>query len=628
MGCICGKKENNNSSNNFEHNSLSDSNKNFEHNSLNNFNNNFELNSFNNSNYKYDYFPLYNSKYNYDYVPLNNSKNKYDYYPKNNSNYNYDYFPINNSDIIPYNNFNNNSSYISNNNSLKNPNYYDYIWIDSDINNQENSGYSEELLKTYTNIAFFRRVNDALKFFTKIKFKMISIIVSGSLFPDFIKKLQDLEHKISSVPKIIIFTSESRKSKIQSMSLINDSFYNIGGFALNFEEVKSFLKKNIMNKEIQYNPLLKRKKLETGAEFSFDFLDNQKSNIIGILYLARLFNEPTDKQCKLFDEYLITNYGDKMKELILQMRDVVCPISLRIKYWLRAYTLETKFYRDMNMDLMKDKIKPYIPYIQLLYAGLKLNNFNYSYTNNLYRGAMIKIEEIKKLSKYMEAKQNSQIPTALIYSKAFMSFSLDINVAMEFMQKNNPPDNLVRVLYILKTEVDNKKEQILIYKNATNADLSNISNYENEREILLFPFSVYEINDVQKKENYYIVYLNILGKYKDDFKYWNKSDLIIEINQSNYIQMLQKNGLLSIITDLNTMVLHFLSCDQNIKYSLVCKASDALSAIKKIISNECPELKKKNFCFLCNGTILDFEKTLEQNHLKDDNVILIFEIEL
>ena len=576
MGCICGKKENNNSSNNFEHNSLSDSNKNFEHNSLNNFNNNFELNSFNNSNYKYDYFPLYNSKYNYDYVPLNNSKNKYDYSPKNNSNYNYDYFPINNSDIIPYNNFNNNSSYISNNNSLKNPNYYDYIWIDSDINNQENSGYSEELLKTYTNIAFFRRVNDALKFFTKIKFKMISIIVSGSLFPEFIKKLQDLEHKISSVPKIIIFTSESRKSKIQAMSLINDSFYNIGGFALNFEEVKSFLKKNIMNKEIQYNPLLKRKKLETGAEFSFDFLDNQKSNIIGILYLARLFNEPTDKQCKLFDEYLITNYGDKMKELILQMRDVVCPISLRIKYWLRAYTLETKFYRDMNMDLMKDKIKPYIPYIQLLYAGLKLNNFNYSYTNNLYRGAMIKIEEIKKLSKYMEAKQNSQIPTALIYSKAFMSFSLDINVAMEFMQKNNPPDNLVRVLYILKTEVENKKEQILIYKNATNADLSDISNYENEREILLFPFSVYEINDVQKKENYYIVYLNILGKYKDDFKYWNKSDLIIEINQSNYIQMLQKNGLLSIITDLNTMVLHFLSCDQNIKYSLVCKASDAL----------------------------------------------------
>ena len=61
-----------------------------------------------------------------------------------------------------------------------------------------------------------------------------------------------------------------------------------------------------------------------------------------------------------------------MEELMFQIYNLKCPISLRIKYWLRAYTLETKFYKDMNYDLMKDKIKPYIAYIQLLYAGLKL----------------------------------------------------------------------------------------------------------------------------------------------------------------------------------------------------------------------------------------------------------------
>ncbi len=118
---------------------------------------------------------------------------------------------------------------------------------------------------------------------------------------------------------------------------------------------------------------------------------------------------------------------------------------------------------------------------------------------NLYRGALIKVEEIKKLSKYMKAKQNSKIPAALIYSKAFMSFSLDKEVAIGFMQQKNPPENLVRVLYILKTEVENDRERILIYKNATNADLSDISFFEGEKEILLFPFSVYEINDIQKK---------------------------------------------------------------------------------------------------------------------------------
>ena len=39
-----------------------------------------------------------------------------------------------------------------------------------------------------------------------------------------------------------------------------------------------------------------------------------------------------------------------------------------------------------------------------------------------------------------------------ISSKAFMSFSLDINVALGFMKKRIPTEKKVRVLYILKAE--------------------------------------------------------------------------------------------------------------------------------------------------------------------------------
>ena len=504
---------------------------------------------------------------------------------------------------------------------------YDYIWIDSNIKNEENLVYSYNLLKKYPNIALFQEVEKALKFFIRIKFHITCIIVSGSLFPEFLYKLKKMVHRISSVPKIIIFTSESTKPKIETMSIINDSFYNNGGIVLNFEEVLSFLKNNIMKIKLNYDRRLKRQKMETGAEFSFELLDNKRNNFIGILYLARLFNEPTQKQCKLFDEYLINNYGDIMKELILQLYNVNCPISLRIKYWLRAYTLETKFYKDMNSDLMKGKIKPYIPYIQLLYAGLKLNNFNFSYTNDLFRGALIEIEEVEKLSKYLKNRKNSDTPQALIYSKAFMSFSLDINVALDFMQRKNPSYKTVRVLYILKTEVKDSKERMLIYKNATNADLTDISYFENEKEILLFPFSVYEINDVQKEDNYYVIYLNILGRYKEhlNFQFKRKSDLIFAINQSNYIRNLQENGLLPIIKDLTTIVLHFMVMDQSANISIVCQTSDILSDIKKIVIDNIPSLRNKNIYFLCNGMIPNFNATLEQNGLKDDSYILIDE---
>ena len=59
---------------------------------------------------------------------------------------------------------------------------YDYIWIDSNINNEENSEYSKDLIKQYPKIALFTQVEEALNFFKKIKFSITFIIVSGSLF--------------------------------------------------------------------------------------------------------------------------------------------------------------------------------------------------------------------------------------------------------------------------------------------------------------------------------------------------------------------------------------------------------------------------------------------------------------
>ena len=157
---------------------------------------------------------------------------------------------------------------------------FDYIWIDSNINNPENSEYSKKLLEIYPNIALFQNIDNSLAFFTKIKFRITCIIISGSLFPEFILKLKGMVYKISSVPKIIIFSSKNTKTKIESMSVINDSFYNSGGLTINFEQILSFLKNNIINKELIFERKLKREIMETGAEFSFELLDNRKSTII------------------------------------------------------------------------------------------------------------------------------------------------------------------------------------------------------------------------------------------------------------------------------------------------------------------------------------------------------------
>ena len=302
-----------------------------------------------------------------------------------------------------------------------------------------------------------------------------------------------------------------------------------------------------------------------------------------------------------------------MKELIFQIYKVKCPISLRIKYWLRAYTLETKFYKNMNSDLMKENIQYYIPYIKLLYFGLKQNNFDFSYTRNLYRGALIEKKEIENLINHKKYKF-SKFP-CLIYNKAFMSFSLDKDVAMGFMLSKIPTEKQVRVLYILESGQ-------IIDKNATNADLTDISFFENEKEILLFPFSIYEISAVKKEENYYIINLNILGKYKRKFNYKSRSELIGSIHQSKYFKMLQRSGLISSLTKLEDIVVHFQTTDRT-KISWVCKYTDTFLNIEEKLCAQFSFLNNKKILFFFGASVIYKNKTLEENRIMDDDVIII-----
>jgi len=411
-----------------------------------------------------------------------------------------------------------------------------YIWIDLNIKSKENSDYAKILSKLYKNLSLFTNVKDALMYLQTIKFKLTYIIISGSLFLEYIYLFKNIENNISTAPKLIIFTSESTKEKLKYVKEIKNSFYNIGGLAIYFEEVEAFLNKNIFGKELDFVRPLRRDKIQTGGDFSFQIIEN-KDDLNGPINLNDLIIKPNRAEFKAFDKYLIDNYGDIMNELISQIFGVDCPDPLRIKYWLRAYTLETKFYKDMNNDLMKEKSKLYLPYIKLLYSGLKSNSIKVNISNDLYRGALISKKELGNLINLTKNRKNYNIPFALIYCKSFMSFSLEKNVALDFMNKKNPDEKTIRVLYILESK------SILDKKNVTNADLDGISYFENEKEILLFPFSIYEISNFVKKNNYYEIYLSYLAKYKEIFKMKNQTLLYKSIFKSKFVKELQLAGL-------------------------------------------------------------------------------------
>ena len=81
------------------------------------------------------------------------------------------------------------------------------IWIDPNVDNEENTYYTQELKKIKNvKINCFKNVMDALTLIKNIKFSATNIIISGSLYSKFIEKFKENLTNIFIIPKIIIFT--------------------------------------------------------------------------------------------------------------------------------------------------------------------------------------------------------------------------------------------------------------------------------------------------------------------------------------------------------------------------------------------------------------------------------------
>ena len=86
------------------------------------------------------------------------------------------------------------------------------LWIDANIDNTENTKYMAELetIKTL-NLKVFKKVNEAINYIKSINFQDTKIIVSGSLYSEFVKSFKACITELRVVPKIIIFTENKEK---------------------------------------------------------------------------------------------------------------------------------------------------------------------------------------------------------------------------------------------------------------------------------------------------------------------------------------------------------------------------------------------------------------------------------
>ena len=228
---------------------------------------------------------------------------------------------------------------------------------------------------------------------------------------------------------------------------------------------------------------------------TFEYIDCKEKLILPLLYQALIELKPDDN-IEEYSQFIYKKYfqNEEIKKLFEQIKSIMnIPIKLLSKYYCRLYTINSNFYQDINKELRENKKENYLIYIKMFYEGIKLKSLPLSSNNVLYRGSKISKNEIQKIKDYL-GKKIDGLPGAIVFSKSFLSFSKDKEQAQEFLKDKNKKENLCKVLYTIE------KDEIIDFNLATHSDIEQISKYPEEKEVLFFPFSSFEIKEIKESQ--------------------------------------------------------------------------------------------------------------------------------
>ena len=230
---------------------------------------------------------------------------------------------------------------------------------------------------------------------------------------------------------------------------------------------------------------------------------------------------PKIEENNSFIKTICSNYKEdsELYKLLNPIKNIpYIPVELLSKYFAKMYTFEGMFYKDIKYDLLRDEQDKkifYMPYIKTLYEGAQNGGLKTCIEKELFSAAHVSEQEINELINYKQNKKFN-LPTSIIFSKSFMSFSKTIEIAEEFYTGNK---NVM--LFLQKDE--HRKFNLL-----THADLEEISAIPREREVLFFPFSTFGIDNIEynhekKRYHFKLIYLGKFVSYFENNKQFKNS---------------------------------------------------------------------------------------------------------
>jgi len=98
------------------------------------------------------------------------------------------------------------------------------------------------------------------------------------------------------------------------------------------------------------------------------------------------------------------------------------------------------------------------------------------------------------------------------------------------------------------------------------------------------------------------------------------------LSKEKEIQELKSRYPFELLKDEKLLSLIFVSNNQEIHYSIICKDSDKFTVVENLLYDEYSEYRESENYFLFNGEKINEYKTLKENNLKNGSIILLNQI--
>ena len=372
------------------------------------------------------------------------------------------------------------------------------------------------------NIRLFGKEDHALDYIKKTKrlrFREIIIILAADIFDVFVDKLKNNLNDLYVIPRIIVYNREKnnffncRNSCLNCCKKKVDKFYRAGGEISSFQEVNNIID-GLQNPALENISSNDNKKLTStfgNNSYLFEQIKGKRDLILPTFYKVLLNMAETKNNYefiqKMYKSYQNSSDYKKLLTPILNIPDI--PLELLSKFYARLYTIEGNFYKDMKNNLRNAQQNNtiYMPFIKTLYEGVERGALKMCIGKELYNASFLNEQELKDLKNYKDQRE-LDLPMAIIFSKAFLSFTKDKGIAEGFY--SNGGKNTM-----LTIEAEKREYDLL-----THADIEDLSYYTHEKEVLFFPFSAFGIQDFyyDDSKRRYEIKLIYLGKYIQKFE--------------------------------------------------------------------------------------------------------------